>query len=116
MEIVNKSGEFNARQAFRMLNGKSPKISKSVGVTFNCVGFVETKPDETDDEKAVPVLYLLADDGEIYATTSNTVRRTFNAMRMSFGDPTKENPIYGILIVDGESRNGRKFIDLDILD
>lgn len=112
MTIVNKSGEFTAVEMFKMLNGKYPKISRNVGVTFNCVGFLETSPDSDDEQ---PVLYIAADNGEIYATTSDTVRKTFNAMRMSFGDPTKENPINNVVILEGESRNGRKFIDLDII-
>lgn len=113
MKIEMKSGEFTQVQVFKMLNGKYPKISRNVGVTFNCVGFLDTIP-ENDEE--MPVLYLASDTGEIFATTSDTVRKTFNAMRASFGDPTKENPISNIVILEGESKNGRRYIDLDIVD
>lgn len=113
MAIIAKSGEFSQVEMFKMLNGKSPKISRNVGVVFDCVGFLETSP---DDDDSAPVLYIAADNGEIYATTSDTVRKTFMAMRMSFGDPTKENPIKNVVILEGESKNGRKYIDLDITE
>lgn len=111
MAIIAKSGEFTNVEMFKMLNGKAPKLSKNVGVVFDCVGFLETSP---DDDDGISVLYIAADNGEIYASTSDTVRKTFMAMRMSFGDPTKENPIRNVVIVEGTSKNGRKYNDLDI--
>ena len=112
MAIISKSGEFTPVEMFKMLNGKSPKMSRNVGVVFDCVGYLETAPDNEDEQS---VLYVAADNGEIYATTSDTVRKTFRAMLDSFGEPTKDTPIKNVTILEGESRNGRKFIDLDIV-
>ena len=116
MKILRKSGEFTDVQMFKMLNRKSPKMSKYVGTVFNCTGFLDVEKDENDAEDFQSSLFLKSETGEIYATTSNSVRNTFDAMLISFGEPTDEKPIKNIVILDVESKNGRHYLGLDIAE
>jgi hypothetical protein len=110
MEIISKSGNFDEIDMFRMLNGKCDKLKTHIGAVMDCIGYVLVK---TDDEKEI--LYIAADNGLIVATNSPTVKRTFSAMLLTFGAPSVEKPIIGIVVTSSMSSHGREFLDLDIV-
>lgn len=116
MRIIEKSGNYDSVAMFRMLNGKCDTLKNHVGEVFNVIGYVSC---ETDDEKTI--LYIATENPdtsvrEILATNSGTVKRTFAAMIISFGMPDETNPINNVVVTSGKSRNGRDFIDLDIVE
>lgn len=115
MKIVRKSGDFSPVQMFKMLNRKCMKMSKNVGIKFDCTGYVDVDKDENDSTDTKPTLFVKSSTGEIYSSTSNSVRNTFDAMIISFGEPTEEKPIKNIMIIETESKNGRNYLGLDIL-
>lgn len=112
MAILEKSGDFDSKTLFRMMNGKCEKLRECVGDTVDIVGYAIIEQKNTDGEET-EILYLAFNDGRIAATSSPTVRRTFEAMVTAFGAPTDETPLVNVVIVEAESKKGRNFLDID---
>lgn len=111
MEVISKSGTFDKVDEFRMMNGKCDKMKDNVGCVIDCVGYMLAKTDDGERE----ILYVIADNGLILASNSDTVKRTFKLMCDTFGNPTQENPIRGITVTSATSSHGREFLDLDMV-
>lgn len=110
--IISKSGTIDSKTLFRMMNGKCEKLRDCAGDTVDIIGHAVIDQPNTDGELKT-ILYMMFSDGRICASNSPTVRRTFDAMVIAFGEPTESNPLKNVLIVEAKSKNGRTFLDLD---
>lgn len=100
--IIKTDGEISPTTKFRMLNGKCERFKDNVGRVFNAVAYMVIEDNDNY------ILFIETDDGDILATNSKTILRTFSAMVDCFPLPIKS-----IEIISGRSKNGREYYDLD---
>lgn len=104
----------------KMINGNAVKTSELSGKELRLVGFVyyrETITDETSGElkKDNKVLVLLDEEGLVTGTISRTGIDKFftfyNELGMSKEEPLILKPLFG----DIKSKQGRDFLDFDLI-
>ena len=100
--IIKTDGEISPITKFRMLNGKCERFKDNVGRVFNAIAYMVI------EDEVNYILFIETDDGDILATNSKTILRTFSAMTDCFPLPIKS-----IEIISGRSKNGREYYDLD---
>lgn len=111
-QILESTGNFDSKTLFRMMNGKCEKLRDCIGDTVDIIGYAIIEQTNTNGDET-EILYMAFKDGRIAATSSPTVRRTFEAMVTAFGAPTDENPLINVVIVESQSKKGRNFLDID---
>lgn len=114
MTIISESGIVDSKIRFKMLNGKCDRLADCVGNVFDIVGYMIVENER--DGETVTILDILTSDGRAIGTNSATVRRTFEAMLESFGNPTEETPFTGIVVTSKPSAKGRSFLDIDFAE
>lgn len=114
MTILSESGIKDPKIRFKMLNGKCDRLADCVGNVFDIIGYMLVESDRDGD--IVTILDLYTADGRAIGTNSATVRRTFEAMVESFGEPTEETPLTGIVVISKPSAKGRSFLDIDFAE
>lgn len=112
MNILYISNPYmNAREIFKMTQGGADKLSNHVGEVIDIVDAIVYEDVNTRNED-VTILVIKTADGDIMASSSGTVRRKFGAMCASFND---NFPIEGVKIVNGESKAGRTYCDIELV-
>ena len=105
VNIVKTEGEISGTTKYNMLNGKCERFKDNVGRVFTAVAYMVI---EDEDQY---ILFILTEDGDILATNSKTILRTFSVMVECFPLPIKR-----IEIKSGRSKNGREYFDCDFAD
>lgn len=113
MEILNKSGNFDAKEIFKVLNGSCETLKQNAGSKFDVCGYMLVEKENADGEPT-RVLFIKATTGVIFSGSSATARGDFEAMVAAFGEPTDENPIRDVVIVEKPTNKGRTCLRLNI--
>lgn len=109
MNIIYKSRDFDNREMYAMtMNAGIEKMSNHAGEVINIVDAVVYE-DETTKGDMTKILSVRTSDGDILATNSPTVIRTFERMTTCFNN---QFPLENVVIKPGISKGGRNFIDL----
>ena len=105
MEIVRKSKEFNKRELYKLTKGETVSLQKAVGFVFDVDAFVLFTDTNTKGDE-VEILAILAQDGNVYTTISETFKQRFFEIVEHFG--MEELP--PIVVTEGQSNAGRRYI------
>lgn len=92
-----------------LFNAKNNGVAVADGMELSIVG-VGTFPDTDKDGNAVNVTALKSEDGAIYTTISATIFDCIDMLADIINDETKVT----IVVHEKESKNGRKFLQLEI--
>ena len=107
MNVIKKSANVDSYDAYMLSNAPSAKMSEKVGSEITMAKWVVYSTDSNGVDRTV--LAVITDEGEIYATISETLVSSFLNAEQYF----TENglPFERIKVFDGKSKNGRTFID-----
>lgn len=113
MKIIEKSNGLTDRRLYKMTNGKDLiKVSDCDGKRFDITDYVIYEDANSSTGEVMEILAFATDSGEILCTNSSTVIRSFRAMLESF----ETLPIVGVMVISGQSKNGRTYYDIDLAD
>ena len=104
MEIIKKSRDFSKKEIYALT--RSPEIKKlsdMEGEIIPVEGFL-IFTDLNQDGQETEIMSILATDGTVYASNSQTANR-----EMLFIDDLMEGEDYSIKVIRGNSKNGRKY-------
>ena len=111
MEIIKQSQEFTGAQRHKLTKGKNPvKVKDAVGLEIRVsmwVLYTDTDAKGEDFE----VLSIMADDGTVYTTISETFKRSFFDILEDFAG----EDLPDLVILEGTSKNNRTYYDCDIV-
>lgn len=108
MEILETSREFTAAEKWKMTRDAAiQKMSEIEGQTFKPVEYCVYN-DTNSDGVEQTLLSIMAEDGVVYATNSETFRREFLDMCNVFRESHEE--IEKISVMGGTTNSGRHFI------
>lgn len=110
MQIIEKSREFTKREIYNLTHSpKSRKLSECEDV-IQVSGFVVYAEDEEDGNRT-EVTAILAEDGTVYATNSQTAKKELLFIHdLMAGEP------YSIEVVKGQSKNNRTYVTVTLAD
>lgn len=112
MKIIETSGNLDKRQIYKFTNGKNlVKLSECDGMQFDIESYVIYTDVNTKTNEEQELLAFATSDGDIITTNSATAMRSFRAMLEAF----ETVPLTDVIVVSGQSRNGRTYYDLDIV-
>lgn len=110
MTIINRVNTLTKKEIYNMSkNPEIKKMSNIIGETINVVAHLEFI-DETEKGEH-KVLTLLTDDGEVFATDSITFCKSFYEVLEIFIDDKTNKYELQIGVIDGNSKNGRTYIN-----
>lgn len=113
MKIIEKSNGLTDRKLFKMTQGKGlTKVSDCDGRQFDIVDYVIYTDSNSRTGEEQELLAFSTETGEILSTNSATVIRSFRAMIEAF----ETLPITGVCVLSGQSKNGRTYYDIDLVD
>lgn len=113
MRIIKATENLTPTQVYNMTKGNDVrKLSDAEGETLDVMAFVIYEDTNTDGE-TMTVLSLETANGVRYATNSKTVIRNFTDIRSMFESMEQEPPTL-FRISSGTSKNGRKYLCMDI--
>lgn len=113
MKIIENSNGLSKRALYKMTQGKDlHKISDCEGLEFDITEYVIYTDTNTRTGEEQELLAFMTDKGEILSTNSSTVIRSFRAMIEAF----EELPITGVRVISGQSKSGRTYYDIDLID
>lgn len=108
MIVINKSANVEAYDAYMLSNAPSVKMAEKVGSEIIMAKWVVYSTTDSNGEERT-VLAVITDDGEIYATISETFIKSFLNAEQYFSD--NNLPFKRLKVFDGKSKNGRTYID-----
>lgn len=112
MKIIETSGNLSDRQVYKFTHGKTlVKLSECDGRQFDIESYVIYSDTNAKTGEEQELLAFATSDGDIITTNSATAMRSFRDMLEAF----KALPLTGVVVVSGQSRNGRTYYDLDII-
>lgn len=108
MTVIKKSANVEAYDAYMLSNAPSVKMAEAVGSEISMAKWVVYSTTDGNGEERT-VLAVITEDGEIFATISETFIKSFLNAEQYF----TENglPFDRIKVFDGKSKNGRTYID-----
>ena len=108
MQIIKKSREFTKREIYNLTHSpKSKKLSECED-EIQVSGFVVYADDE-DEGNRTEITSILAEDGTVYATNSQTAKKELLFIHdLMAGEP------YSIEVVKGQSKNGRTYVTVTL--
>ena len=110
MTIKSTSENITDRQAFQITHGGNlGRMKDNIGRTLDIVGYVRYE-DTDSDGKVRDLLAIITGDGDIVATNSGTLIRTFDAMIEQFPLPINDVQIYS-----NTSKNGREYLNFQLV-
>lgn len=110
MTIKSKSENITDRQAFQITRGGNlGRMKDNIGRTLDIVGYMRYE-DTDSDGKVRDLLAIITGDGDIVATNSETMIRTFDAIIEQFPLPINDVQIYS-----NTSKNGREYLNFQLV-
>lgn len=111
--IIAQSSNLDKKAAFKMMkNNETGKLSEREGQILNVFAYCKFE-DIKEDGKAVEILAIETDEGEIVATNSANFIQGFDDIIEAFGE---ENWNHNIKVSGGTSKSGRHYIVCDLVD
>lgn len=108
MKVIEKSREFTAAETWKMTRDAAiQKMSEIEGQSFKPIEYCVYEDTNADGKDQV-LLSIMAEDGVVYATNSETFRREFLDMCNVFREAHEE--IDKITVMGGQTNAGRHFI------
>ena len=105
MEIIRKSKEFTKHESYKLMKGETISLQKSVGIVIDVDAFVLfSDTNQKGDE--VEILAILAQDGNVYTTISETFKQRFFEIVDHFG----MDDLPAVVVTEGQSNAGRRYI------
>lgn len=110
MNIKFRSAGISDRQAFQITKGGNlGRMKDNVGRTFTIQDYIRYE-DEDSDGKTRDLLAIVTSDGDIIATNSSTVLRTFDALVEQFPLPIEDVQIYS-----DTAKSGREYLNIALV-
>lgn len=112
MEIIKASNSnMTKKEIFKMTqNSSNISLKDTEDITINLSGWV-LYSDTNSSGNETELLSIIDDQGLVYVTNSQTFRDSF----MKMVDFCDDDPVSVIKVIHGKSKNGRNFVDCELV-
>ena len=104
MNIIEQSKQFTKAETYKLTRGQSVNMKDAIGTKFNPVGYIMYEEENSRGEN-VEILAVLADDGKVYSTMSQTFKREFDYIwTLMDGDD------FTLEVIGGVTKSNRDYV------
>lgn len=104
MNILEQSKQFTKAETYKLTRGQSINMKDAIGDKFKPVGYILYEEENSRGEN-VEILAVLADNGKVYSTMSQTFKREFDFIwNLMDGDE------FELLVIGGVTKANRDYV------